>query len=62
MFDEIEARRIELNVDQKELCSKAGVHETTYGRIKKNVSGGTIGTIKKLKKALDALEKERAHG
>lgn len=65
-FSEIETRRAKARIDQKELCQTAGVHATTYSRLKVRPGGfgASERTLKKLKAALDKLapEKEQGHG
>lgn len=60
MIDEIESRRKALRIEQKELCQRAGVHETTYLRIKKGESSGQGATFSRLMAALSEFEQERA--
>lgn len=62
MFSEIEERRRLADIDQRTLCQRAGVHETTYTARKSRRRTLSERTINKLKKALDELidEKRRA--
>lgn len=55
MFEDIEKRRIDEAVSQRDLCAAADVHPTTYSAIKSGRSGGNASTLKKLNAALDAL-------
>ncbi|MGR6465415.1 helix-turn-helix domain-containing protein [Rhizobium sp. PAMB 3182] len=59
MFEQIEFSRVQAGIDQKELCARARVHETTYTARKNGRSGMSERTLLKLKTALDALIDER---
>lgn len=61
-FAEIEKRRAQARIDQKELCAKAGVHEQTYSRLKNRAGpqGASEATMRRLSNALDDLISERA--
>ncbi|MCJ7993245.1 hypothetical protein J5N58_01360 [Rhizobium cremeum] len=62
MFSEIEERRRLADIDQRTLCQRACVHETTYTARKSERRTLSERTINKLKRALDELidEKRRA--
>lgn len=59
MFLEIETRRAAAGITQKELCARAGIHETTYTARKNGRRGVSEGTLKKLEEALDVLIAEK---
>jgi transcriptional regulator with XRE-family HTH domain len=59
MFSEIETRREMAGIDQKALCARAGIHETTYTARKNGRRGLSEATLVKLDAALRALIDER---
>ncbi|TPW33220.1 helix-turn-helix transcriptional regulator [Martelella alba] len=59
MFSEIEARRLAANISQKDLCQRAGVHQTAYTRRKSGRGGMGERTLSKLKTALDEMISEQ---
>lgn len=59
MFSEIEERRQLAGIEQRALCLRAGVHETTYTARKSGRRTLSERTINKLAIALDALIAER---
>lgn len=56
-FAEIEEKRARANIDQKELCRRAGVHEQTYSRLKNRAGprGASEATLSRLRQALEHL-------
>lgn len=59
MFSDIETRRAAAGIDQKTLCERAGVHETTYTARKNGRRTLSERTIKKLDVALIELINEK---
>lgn len=59
MFSQVEARRAAVGIEQKELCQRAGVHETTYTARKSERRGMSERTLKKLDEALEEIIAER---
>jgi len=59
MFSEIEQRRLLAGIDQRALCQRAGVHETTYTARKNGRRTLSERTIIKLGKALEAMIAEK---
>lgn len=59
MFSEIEERRALAGIDQRALCQRAGVHETTYTARKNGRRTLSERTINKLEEALDAMIVEK---
>ncbi|MGG7535329.1 helix-turn-helix domain-containing protein [Rhizobium sp. 12,4] len=59
MFSDIEARRAAAGIDQKALCHRAGVHQTTYTARKNGRRNVSETTLKKLDEALSALILEK---
>lgn len=59
MFSQIEERRSRAGIEQRLLCQRAGVHETTYTARKNGRRTLSEKTINKLADALDALLAER---
>lgn len=59
MIAEIERERKALGVEQKELCSAAEVHPTTYSRLKREPDTGRQQTFNKLKAALQQIRDTR---
>lgn len=60
MFSEIEKKRAAAGIDQKTLCARAEVHETTYTARKSGRRTLSEKTLKKLDDALSALIEEKA--
>jgi transcriptional regulator with XRE-family HTH domain len=59
MFAQIEAKRAAAGIEQKELCLRAKVHETTYTARKNDRRSVSERTLKKLETALDELISEK---
>lgn len=59
MFSQIEAKRAAAGIEQKELCRRANVHETTYTARKNDRRSVSERTLKKLETALDELITEK---
>lgn len=59
MFQEIDNLRKSKGISQKALCERAGIHETTYFRLKAGHSQGNGKTLHDLRNALDELVSER---
>ncbi len=59
MFSDIEERRLLAGIDQRALCHRAGVHETTYTARKNGRRTLSERTINKLNEALEAMIAER---
>ncbi|MFN7010069.1 MAG: helix-turn-helix domain-containing protein [Allorhizobium sp.] len=59
MFSEIEERRRLAGIEQRALCQRAGVHDTTYSARKSGRRTLSERTINKLKLALEALIAEK---
>lgn len=59
MFSDIEERRLLAGIDQRALCQRAGVHETTYTARKNGRRTLSERTINKLGEALEAMIAER---
>lgn len=55
-IDDIESRRCAVGIQQKALCQKAGVDQSTYSQLKLQRRGAYARTLDKLDKALLALE------
>lgn len=55
MFSEIEARRLAAGIEQKALCSRAGIHQTTYTARKNGRRTTSEKTLKRLDDALTAM-------
>ncbi len=58
MIAEIENERRELAIGQKALCAEAGVHPTTYCRLKR-AGGGNSKTLDRLKAALQRIRERQ---
>lgn len=59
-FSEIDRRRAEAGIEQKELAARAGLHPQTYSRLRRpSPRGATEATLKRLTRALDELMAER---
>lgn len=56
-FQDIEERRRRARIGQSELCETAGIHTTTYSRLKNRPGrqGATEATLLKLSAALDKI-------
>lgn len=63
-FSDIEDSRRTAKIGQAALCARAGVHPTTYSRLKNRAGrlGASERTLTKLKRALDALIREGSDG
>lgn len=61
-FAEIDARRAAAGIDQKALCERAGVNQSTYSQIKQGHRGGYVRTLQKLDGALKELTGEESNG
>lgn len=59
MLQAIEQKREDAKITQRDLCTAASIHPTTYSAIKNGRSGGHARTIQKLADALDALIEDR---
>lgn len=59
MFSEIEKRRAAAGIDQKTLCERAHVHETTYTARKSERRTISERTLRKLDRALTELVDEK---
>lgn len=59
MFSEIEKKRVAAGIDQKTLCARAGVHETTYTARKNGRRTISEKTLAKLDAALNSLIDEK---
>lgn len=59
MFSEIEQAREAAGIKQRDLCERAGVHETTYTARKQGRRTVSERTINKLRDALTAMIRER---
>ncbi|MBS9720061.1 helix-turn-helix transcriptional regulator [Tianweitania sp. BSSL-BM11] len=62
MISEIEQRRTQAAVSQKDLCARAGVDATTYSQLKRGRRGAMVKTMDKLSRALDQIIKEKDRG
>ena len=54
-IDEIERLRKEARVTRTELCRRAGVHLSTYGRITRLEVSPTVRTLSAIDRALNAI-------
>ncbi|WFS02190.1 helix-turn-helix domain-containing protein [Rhizobium tumorigenes] len=59
MFFEIEARRSAAGIEQKALCARAGVHQTTYTARKNGRRTMSERTLKRLDDALTSMIHEK---
>jgi transcriptional regulator with XRE-family HTH domain len=59
-FAAIDAKRAENNIDQKVLCQRAGVNQSTYSQLKGGKRGGYVRTLEKLETALGSMLQEKA--
>ncbi|NTF67718.1 helix-turn-helix domain-containing protein [Rhizobium rhizogenes] len=59
MFSEIETRRAAAGIEQKTLCDRANVHQTTYTARKNGRRSMSERTLKRLDDALTALILEK---
>lgn len=59
MFSDIETRRAAAGIEQKVLCARAKVHETTYTARKAERRTVSERTLRKLASALDELIDEK---
>lgn len=59
LMEEIEARRVAAGISIEELCQRAAVADTTFGRQKAGVSSVVSKKFRSIVKALEALERER---
>lgn len=59
---DIEERRRLLGLTQKDLCREAGIHQTTYCRLKKGDVRGNVETLERLNEVLKrALPRSEPH-
>ncbi|TPN57149.1 helix-turn-helix transcriptional regulator [Mesorhizobium sp. B1-1-7] len=58
-FAAIDAKRAENHIDQKVLCQRAGVNQSTYSQLKGGKRGGYVRTLEKLEAALDDMVADR---
>lgn len=60
-IDEIEARRVELQVSQQELCREAKIDPSTYTKLRQNPQRTpSMRTVRKLRLALDRFAQGEA--
>lgn len=60
-FADIDKSRQAAGIQQKELCLRAGVNQSTYSQLKRGRRGrgGYVGTLNKLASAVEQLVKEK---